>query len=410
MIFTRIRIKNLFCFEDTEIDLTYPKRISDSVIENEYLDRRPNFRFKRLCIISGANASGKSSFGRVLCDISNVIHKGRSFAERRRWAVANEELPAEVEVEFVYPLAEKLQFRTLNLRIDIKASVYYFKYAECPINLQDSVESCRRKIDNLFETKKSRGKYLYLENLDLDDYHKKWDKLHELLHVESDPIVWLYDIADIDDTGLRSVYIDRGHKGYTDVLRRVLRTFDPSIQKVTELFEEGDPNNVTGYRIHFPNKKRCGMNEKGELDKESSHLFSRGTHQAISVAGFTHNLIKQMSYKDDEGNYQASGIFFLDEQMSYSHTDLEREIVNLLAQKTNAYSQFFYTTHNYDIFEMGFPLHSFVFIKRENGGNPEFIWANSVCNKNDRNILTFVKNNYFNTIPDVSLLDEILWE
>lgn len=407
MIFTKIRIKNLYCFEDTELDLTYPKKIIDSNIEHEYLDdRAPNFRFKRLCIISGANASGKTSFGKVLLQITNVIYKGRIFTEQNKWSISNDQLPAEVEVEFVFPTAKQLKFRTFVLKIE--NGIYNFQYAEVPINKADSVESCRAKISRLMETKKDRGKYKYLDNIEKGMYHDKWDELYTLLSV-SDGIsnaVWTYDISYIvGDYDTKSRFIDHENIGYTKVLSNVLKTFDPSIKKVTEIFELDENNNakVKGYKIYFPNEKYCTLDENGLLDSKYAFLFSKGTHQAISVAGFTHQLIEQMKFSD------ASGVFFLDEQMSYSHTDLEREMVNLLAQKTNRYSQFFYTTHNYDIFEMAFPLHSFVFLKRSEDQGPQFIWADAVCNKNDRNILNYVKNNYFNTIPDVSLLDEILW-
>lgn len=407
MIFTKVRVKNLYCFVDTELNLTYPRKIADSNIEYEYLDdRAPNFRFKRLCIISGANASGKTSFGKVLLQITNAIHKGRIFTEQNKWSISNEALPAEIEVEFVFPTVKELKFRTLILRIE--KGIYNFQYAEVPINKSDSVDSCREKISNLMEAKESRGKFIYLDNIEKGTYHDRWDELHNILSESGgfSNTVWTYDISYIaGDYDTKSRFIDHKNKGYTKVLSNVLRTFDPSIEKVNEVFEL-DKNNeavVKGYNIYFPNGKFCRLDESGLLDHKYSFLFSKGTHQAISVAGFTHQLIEQMKYPE------SSGIFFLDEQMSYSHTDLEREMVNLLAQKTNRYSQFFYTTHNYDIFEMDFPLHSFVFLRKSEDQGPEFIWADSVCNKNDRNILNYVKNNYFNTIPDVSLLDEILW-
>lgn len=403
MIFTRVKVKNLYCFEETELDLTYPRRITDSVIEHEYLDERAsNFRFKRLCIISGANASGKSSFGKVMLDIINIISRGREWAEKHSYHLTVEDQPGEIEVEFVYPTASQLKFRTLFLQIH--SGIFKFRYAECPISKYDSVERCREKIAGILENKRAHGSSIYLDNLDGDSYHSKWDALEKQLSEEPLSKSWAFIISNINNSS-DVHYIDKENKNYKSILLKILKTFDPSIERIADIFEEDSEGNryITGYRIYFSNGKHCAMNEEGELDREYAHLFSQGTYQGIAVAGFTHNLIREMSHP------KVSGTFFLDEKMSNSHTEIEREIVNLLAQKTNRYSQFFYTIHNYDILEMGFPMHSFVFIKRERGGNPQFIWADQACNKNDRNILSYVKNNFFNTIPDVSLLDEILW-
>ena len=57
------------------MNLTYPKKIVGSSIEEEHLADRPNFRYKKVNIIMGANASGKTTFGRTLMKIFNFIDK-----------------------------------------------------------------------------------------------------------------------------------------------------------------------------------------------------------------------------------------------------------------------------------------------------------------------------------------------
>lgn len=405
MIFTRVRIKNLYCFEDTELDLTYPRKIADSTIEHEYLDdRAPNFRFKRLCIISGANASGKSSFGKIMMEIINIISKGREWAEKQSYPLTDESKPGIIEAEFIYPSEEKLKFRSLIL--EIKSGVFSFKYAECLIAKADSVENCRKKIDAIHDRRDSWGSQIYLDNLTGENYHAKWSVLESLLSVERRSDCWAFLISDVNNSSDES-YIYEEHQDYKELLFKVLKTFDPSIIKITATTGEtvDGKKSINGFTIHFANGKSCDMSTSGKLDPLQSHLVSQGTYQGIYVAGFIFFLLGLMKQHE-----RTSATFFLDEKMSNSHTELEREVVNLLAQKTNRYSQIFYTTHNYDILEMSFPLHSFVFLKRERGGNPEFIWADKACNKNDRNILSYVKNNFFRTIPDISLLDDILWE
>ncbi|OYQ76027.1 AAA family ATPase [Wohlfahrtiimonas chitiniclastica] len=403
MIFTRVKIDNLFCFKDTEISFTYPKKNPDSIIEHEYLMGAENFRFKRLCIISGANASGKSSFAKILRLLVNIVHTGRRVAESSSILNASDEnKPVLIDFDFVHPSKTMLTFKSLSL--EFNNGIAKFRYAEAPIGKNDSVEKCEEKIHKLFQSKKSRGAHIYLDNYSDDSYHNKWDILETLLKKElidnSIPMIWNTIISDIMDSSKHD--INGNDSNYKNRLLMILQTFDPSINKIEETFviNEKKKKEVTGYRIYFQNGKYCAINENGVVNHEYKFLLSQGTYQGISVAGFIHHIATDK---------HASGTFFLDEKMSNSHTEIEREVVNLIAQIINVNSQFFYTTHNYDVLDMGFPLHSFVFIKKNNEGS-EFVWADTVCNKNDRSLIPYVKANYFGTLPCTQMIDRILNE
>ncbi len=96
--------------------------------------------------------------------------------------------------------------------------------------------------------------------------------------------------------------------------------------------------------------------------------------------------------------------------MSHGQCDIEKTMRNLIVQKISNTSQLFYTTHNYEVLEMNYPIHSYLFIKRDIDGNSEFIKAEKHFNKNDRSIVNYVRNDVLGTIPDTNLLDEILFE
>ena len=49
MIFTHLYIDNFYNFHDTAIDFTLKRELKDSIIEGEYLEDCPKFRFKRVC-------------------------------------------------------------------------------------------------------------------------------------------------------------------------------------------------------------------------------------------------------------------------------------------------------------------------------------------------------------------------
>ena len=79
MIVLDIRTDNFYSFKDFHMNMSYPKKIVNSYISDEYLMERPNFRYKKINILLGANASGKTSVGKMLMDIFNFIDKKRNY-------------------------------------------------------------------------------------------------------------------------------------------------------------------------------------------------------------------------------------------------------------------------------------------------------------------------------------------
>lgn len=66
MIIMDLKVDNMYGFKNFYMNMSYPKRIVDSTIDGEFLEERPNFRYKKLNIIMGTNATGKTSLGKVL--------------------------------------------------------------------------------------------------------------------------------------------------------------------------------------------------------------------------------------------------------------------------------------------------------------------------------------------------------
>ena len=75
MVVLNVELDNFYAFKNFHMNLTYPKKIVGSCIKEEHLEDRPNFRYKKVNIIMGANASGKTTFGRMLMKIFNFIDK-----------------------------------------------------------------------------------------------------------------------------------------------------------------------------------------------------------------------------------------------------------------------------------------------------------------------------------------------
>lgn len=191
-----------------------------------------------------------------------------------------------------------------------------------------------------------------------------------------------------------------------DILERVIRTFDSSIVGVVEMTESEseDKNPSRVYLIRFKNKDYSIVTSKGDIT--NSERMSRGTYDAVTIAHFVSAIIsdcEELSVRSDI----PSMTYYLDEKLAYSHSELERIIVTLIISKLKENTQFFYTTHNMDIFELDLPVHSFIFLRKDKDCS-EFIEAGSILKKNDRSIRSAVARDIFGVMPDMSLVSELL--
>ena len=61
MAVLNVKFDNILCFDNFEANFTYPKKLVKTTLENEYLSNYPNFRYRKLNVIVGSNATGKTS-------------------------------------------------------------------------------------------------------------------------------------------------------------------------------------------------------------------------------------------------------------------------------------------------------------------------------------------------------------
>lgn len=73
MIVMNIKIDNFMAFNNFHLSMSYPKRIVHSSIQHEYLYGFHNFRYKKIVILMGANAAGKTSLGQFMNNVFNFI-------------------------------------------------------------------------------------------------------------------------------------------------------------------------------------------------------------------------------------------------------------------------------------------------------------------------------------------------
>ena len=142
MLLLNIILNNIYGFSDFEMDFSYPKNIASSIVGDEFLPDRPNFRYRKVIVLMGTNAAGKSCLGKALQYITDFINT--------RDTSVLDSLPVSGEtgsfcIDFVN---EDYVLHRIEVQI-IAADAghtYNVKYSNAEIALTDSYESCSKKL------------------------------------------------------------------------------------------------------------------------------------------------------------------------------------------------------------------------------------------------------------------------
>lgn len=396
MIFTRIKIDNLYTFNNAELELSFKRKPSFSTLEGEHLYNRKNYYFKKVSILSGTNSSGKTSLGKILRDIQNYILKNCGLVDIGE-KIYDKTKNGTIEVDYATIKPKPIAHR-LKIDITINNLIDKISYVNTPIGLNDSCFKIRKKIDHIFSVKKAPKGSNFIERWgeEVINFAFKFFEDNDIV------VSWYYLFSENYQENF-SIQ----HTLDLKVMKNVLSSFDYTIDKVSEIsIDEGNGvKNITGHRIYFKNKDSVDIDETGDIVKNKNRL-SKGTFDAIKIASLIGKIKQEKKIRDSDINKVCS-TYFLDEKMSYIHSELEVAIVNLIINNMGNNCQFFYTTHNYEVLDLNLPIHSFTFLNKIDGKSI-FVEAQENYKKNDRNLVNHIKNNFFQTLPSTHFLDELL--
>ncbi len=374
-------------FKDTTLDLTYAKKLVNTSIEGEYLEKVKGFNYKKICIISGANASGKTALSKMMCNINNYLI-GRDLNQSNiniSDKICNKKLPAKIYVEFVTP--ENLIFHQLEVLFDDKG-ILTEKYNKINLLKSDSYNKVKKR---LLQKNKKETAFTYDRNDKTNNYDLVEPGFKSVAFIKGKLKIfpgWFYLFADYNNRNKINIETKKS----ISLMKTILQTFDNSIVNVKQIKESKD----NAVLVKFHNKEEIFIID-GEVQRPNR--FSRGTIEALELVEFLHRVLNSSD--------SSSETFFLDEKLAYSHSEIEQMIITLIISKLGRHSQFFYTTHNYDILDLNLPSHSYAFVKKEKYTqiiNPEKLGHN----KNDRHLLNYVKNDVFGTLPDTEQLIRLM--
>lgn len=372
MIIMDVKLDNICAFRNFHVNFSYPKKLVNSSIEDECLSTCPTFRYKKVNIIIGANATGKTSLGLVLMAIFNSINKKNiSIVEEK---ISDKNREAYFQLETVSTDSKKNQnltrifvkYRPVNNDNDINELKAEISLTSTKINSRDTYEKCKRRLDEL--------------PLEFTD------NIEEQLST-CDSMGWYFTYP-ADTFSIK----DKGNRKYSDyyplILKNILMSFDRSIIDVVKAGLDV-PNTFV---IKFNDQSLVMQN--GEVIEKN--ILSSGTKSAIDIAEMVSNIFEH-----------KNGFYYCDEKFSYVQNDLEQAILSIMIQALGENEQLFFTTHNVELLSMNLPKHSFLFLKKEMNDIDEPIKAfdaSSYLKKDSQSLKNAVDNDLFSTNPNLNLI------
>lgn len=371
MIIMDLKINNFFAFENFHINFSYPKKIVNSYLEDEFLEGYPNFRYQKINIIMGSNATGKTSLGKMILAIFNLINKKN--IDLISPFISNKKKNAFFAMDFVEKKENKYYLYRMNAHFlgndedsysidNVKINVYSVE-----IKKRDNYELCSERLDLLTNNKSTENYITELEKI---------PKLSWGFAFPFDSFKSEYSVLDDDR--------------YLKLLEYTLKVLDPAVKYVRRI-----ENVKNAFIISFGDKDI--ILQDGKIVNES--LLSSGTKEGIRIASIIDSL-----------KVGKEAVYYCDEMFSHIHSDIEKGFLSLMIDLLGRNSQLFFTSHNTDLLDLPLPKHCFTFLKKEiydDGQVISAINASKCLKKNTDSLRNAVDNDLFSVSPNLVLLDEI---
>lgn len=327
--------------------------------EDENLKGRERFRYKKAVILMGANATGKTSLGKVLLRIFGYMESGNPVPLCEM--VAREK--GDFTIDFVNG-DDRLQ--RLHAKIDTAVNDIEIRYQTAEIGAMDSYEKCVAK---------------------LVDYTEEATRTATSLKKLVGEVRYRFAYPEIEKT-LKLTGMNK--RILLKTLRAVIGTLDPTLQDISLAKDLKDTFII----------RRDGTEiiiQEGKL--LNREVLSSGTAEGIDVAMFLAAMIAK-----------ESSFYYCDEHFSYIQSDIEKRIFGIMLDHIEENEQLIFTTHNTDMLDLNLPKHSYTFLRKqlEDGAyKVSAISASEVLKRNTDSIRNAVENDVFASLPQDTLLDEL---
>ena len=366
-----LKMDNILAFNDFEINFSYPIKLRRTLIQDENLKIISTFRYKKINIFVGSNATGKTSLVRCIWAILQFLRtKDRTIIER---IINKNDKESKIIMDYA---TEKGDIPKLQ-RIAISYFNDELKMAFKELSLKEG-DSYENRINDL-----DRMQY------ELQNYN---DCMKSFVFNSG----WNIALPATEEW-FEEVYILQPEnkiqeEDYFDILNRVLKTLDSSIINIRK---SNDAQNA----IVIKHENTEPIIVQSGIKISAIKYLSSGTKYGINLANTIFSI-----------KYHRNGIYLIDEQFSYVNSDIEASILSTMVSLLGPDEQLFFTTHNSNILDLGFPFHSFYFLKKEKENGKQKIVAScatEVENRNNVPVRSILDNDMLGTSPNVNKIFEI---
>lgn len=390
MIFLSLRLDNVYMFRDFYLDFTMTRKPHHFLAERDALFEGSKIYARKKLLILGANASGKTTFGRILCAIQNYL-VGRELGPYVNLLDKRFDLtkPGMFEVEFV-----------------VGTDAYKVK---CLFD-ENGIKEESLKMVKVFPSYTTKLLRKHLEDAKNEAFHGRLLDLpvkpmnnmlstmllnpanEKILQSFRENFQFSYLFSNFDD-------IQVNHKLRVTVaaLNQILPKIDNSVERVVALRPVGSKLKSHSYAIVFKNKQFLTIPD-GDLKSADRTRLSHGTYEALQFLDFLMNL---------KNNPDMTA--FVDEQLAHMHTELEAYLI-MKALLVPRDGQIFCTTHNPELLDLNITPQMILLFRRNTEGFNEAQYVSDRIKKNDRGFKGYYDNDFFGVLPDYSVLDEYFEE
>lgn len=393
MLFLSVACDNLFMFKNFYLDFTYERKLNHFLAENDVIFPEANINVRKKMLLLGGNASGKTTFGVLLCAINNFII-GMPVTNNRINlfnAIFDANQNSCFEVEFVCKENAYRMKCVFNKERIIEESLKVVK-----IYKSYNIKKLRQRLDNVepvavYSYAKPSGLGLLLKeniafvsNIMSKDSSQKMLELKNEIHNSMGFHYFFSNYSEQNSDSKITIPVD--------MINHILPAIDNSVEKVVTLQPSDTKIQTTSYLILFKNGEQVTIPE-GDLASVSQDRLSHGTYEALAFL----NILQEIKTRPDSTIY-------VDEKLPHLHAELEAYLVmKVLLMKHNG--QIFFTTHNSELLDLNVPNNVFLLFKRGEDGYNSALFVSDKLSKNDRSVRNYYENDYFGVMPDYSVLD-----
>ena len=393
MIFLSVYFDNVYMFRDFYLDFTMARKSSHFLANHDALFDGSKIYVRKKLLILGTNASGKTTFGRILCAIQNYL-VGREMGTQinpleKRYDPTR---PGMFQVDFAigeYAYRMRCVYDEQGVKTESLKEVKIFPSYTNKI-LRERLESAN------FVTEYERptnapvstilGKIGMVSSLLLKQENETY------LTKFREGIQFSYVFSDFASTQ-SSLHLQES----VERLNHILPKIDNSVGRIVALKSDDSKLISHSYVIVFKNGQQMTIPD-GDLNRADRTRLSHGTYEALQFLDFLTNV---------KNNPEMMA--FIDEQLAHLHTELEAYLIMkaLLVQRNG---QIFCTTHNPELLDLNISPQMVLLFRRTEEGFNEALYVSDRIKKNDRGFKGYYDNDFFGVLPDYSVLDKYFEE